>query len=364
MDESSAQVARGSDAELISAFTSGDAAAFDVLAERHAAAARNLAGLLAADPAEVEEIVSATFSRVRDVLGNGHGPRAALRPYLFTAVRWAAHRHRAGQSGTTTPASAGAEAAEPLFTDPAIADLVRSPLNQAFMSLPEVWRAVLWHSSIEQASPALTAEVLGLDREGLASLAAEASAGLRQAYLTRQPSGVADDLSDPGPALRRCVAPVFLGVAAAAYLSAAEVKIGGLRWFRPAAGQSGPRRRPRHWLAAASVLVVAMAGTGLALTLAAASPQRAAAQQPVAAPAAPSSQAPGSPRPAPGRPARRSSGPSRASRGGSRATPSPTRRPAPSPSPRPSGPSPSPTSPSPSPSPTPGHHRHHHPPAT
>jgi DNA-directed RNA polymerase specialized sigma24 family protein len=373
MDESSAQLAQASDAELIAASASGDPAAFDVLRERHAAAAENLASLLAVDPAAVQEIVSETFSRARDVLRSGHGPRAALRPYLFTAVRWAAHRHRAGQSGQSTLPLAEADAQEPLFTAPDIADLVRSPLNQAFMSLPELWRAVLWHSAVEQASPALTAEVLGLDGQGLAELAAEASAGLRQAYQSQHLSGGAGDLPDPGPALRRFVAPIFLGSAAAGYLSAAEMKIGGLRWVRPGADGSARKRRPRHLLAAGSALLVAVAGTGLALALAAAAaPQRAAAQQPAAAPAVPSSQAPGSPPPAPGPPARPRSSPARSSGSGSRATPPRTGRPAPAPSPAPSphpsapSPAPSPTFPSPSPPPTPppGHHRHHHPPAT
>jgi len=405
MDESSAQAPAGSDAELITAIASGDSAAYDILRARHAAAARDLAGLLSADPAEVGEIISETFTRLRDVLADGGGPRVALRPYLFTAVRRTARRRGAGQPETSTPPADG-DFSDPLFTDPAIADLVRSPLHQAFGSLAELWRAALWLIAIEQADPSQAAEVLGLDWDGAAGLSAEALEGLRQAYLTQRLSGVtrdecrtalgalaagpggaaepemrqhlpgcsdcqavADDLTDLVQSLRRVVAPVYLGAAAAAYLALAELRIGGLRSIRRDPDRGG-RGRSRQVLTVGGVLLVAFAGTGLALTLTAAAspPEHAAVVRPAVARGSPSSPAPGSPAsgpsspagPAPGQASPLSTATSSPPAAPS-SQPSPTPQPTlPSPSPQPTGPVPTPTPPAPTPTPTPPHH--HHPP--
>jgi DNA-directed RNA polymerase specialized sigma24 family protein len=429
MDESSAQAPPGSDAELITAIASGDSAAYDMLRARHAAAACDLAGLLSADPAVVAEIVSETFKELRDVLRDGGGPRVALRPYLFTAVRWTAYRRGAGQPETSTPPADG-DFSEPLF-DPAIADLVRSPLRQAFGSLPESWRAALWHVVIEQAGPAQTGEVLGLDWDQVAALTTEALEGLREAYLTQQLSGVtrddcraalqslgpapdgtapdgtapdgaaepeglqhllgctdcravADDLADLGESLRRLVAPVFLGPAAAAYLALAELRIGGLRSIRRDPHRGG-RARSRQVLTVGGGLLVVFAGTGLALTLTAAAspPQHVAAVKPAAAAHLPSSPPPGSTVPGggPGSPVASPSeqaNPPGAVTNGAAPQPSPTAPPSsqPSPTPQPTLPSPTPQPtvtlpvppptppplppppPTPTPSPTPPHHHH------
>ena len=74
MDESPSLPALIGDAELIGAITSGDAAAHATLRERHEAAARSLARQLVKDPAEADEVVSETFTRLRDVIRRGGGP--------------------------------------------------------------------------------------------------------------------------------------------------------------------------------------------------------------------------------------------------------------------------------------------------
>ena len=417
MDESSAQAPPGSDAELITAIASGDAAAFDLLRARYGAAAHDLAGLLSADPAEVAEIISETFTRLRDVLRDGGGPRVALRPYLFTAVRWTAYRRGAGQPDTGQPPADG-DFSEQLFTDPAIAGLVRSPLHQAFGSLPELWRAALWHFVIEQVDPVQAAEVLGLNWDEAAGLVAGALEGLRQAYLTQrlsevtrddcraalqalgtapggapdgapEPEGpqhlpgctdcqaVADDLADLGQSLRRVVAPVFLGAAAAAYLALAELRIGGLRSILRDPGRS---RRGRSWqvLTVGGGLLLAFAGTGLALmlTAAASSPQHVAAVKPAAAAHVPSSPAAGSPLPGGGLSSptappswAQANQPAAADATPSPSLPSSSPSPQPSPAPQPTLPSPTPQptvpvpppTPPPTPAPTPTPPRHHHP---
>lgn len=396
MDESAAQAVSRSDAQLITAAAAGDTAAYDVLSERHAAAARSLAGLLSADPAEAEAITTDAFTRLRYELRVGSGPLAALRPHLFLAVRWAAYRRlrpEEAQAAGGRDADTGPDSQEPLFVAPAVRDLVWSPLNRAFLSRPERSRAVLWHLDVEQIGPAQTAAILGLTQEGVFEFAGDARAGLRQSYLSQYVAGTprehcasamaalgtrADgqltglgepavaqhlgdcpdcqaavgELSDLGQSLGRVIAPIYLGTAAAAYLQAS---LGGLHWTRerPRVTRSAPRSR--RTLAVACGLLAAGAATGLALMLTAtAGPgQHTAAQDQPAAAARPSSQ-PGSV-------------PTGSLPAGSVPSASPT-----APSPGPASPSPSPVATSPSPQPTvplpsptpPRHHHHHHPPFT
>ena len=54
---------------------------------------------------------------------------------------------------------------------------------QAFLSLPERWRAVLWHTEIEEISPAEVAPLFGLSLTGVTAVRRSARDGLRQAYL-------------------------------------------------------------------------------------------------------------------------------------------------------------------------------------
>jgi DNA-directed RNA polymerase specialized sigma24 family protein len=278
-ESSSPPVPRG-DAELIGAIASGDEAAYATLRERHEAAARSLARQFVQDPAEADEVVSETFTRLHAVLRRGSGPEAAVRPYLLTAVRRVAdERSGGGSEGTAAgerPGQRGDAAAgrpespglgEPLPGDPAASEPESEPLARAFLSLPERWRAVLWHTEIEQADPGQAAAWLGLTADGLAELGEQARAGLSRAYLKLYLAGltredcrsaagkldlhligaarghnegkvqrhlracracraVAVELAGLGRSLRGAVAPVFLGPAAAAYLAAAKAAPG------------------------------------------------------------------------------------------------------------------------------------------
>lgn len=85
-----------SDADLIKASRTGDAAAYDSLFRRHVAAAHGLARQLVRNRAEADDVVAEIFAKILDLLHRGGGPDDAFRPYLLTAVRCAAHdRHRA-----------------------------------------------------------------------------------------------------------------------------------------------------------------------------------------------------------------------------------------------------------------------------
>jgi hypothetical protein len=71
-------------------------------------------------PAEVEQVITETFTRLHAVLREGGGPGAAVRPYLLTAVRRVAGERSGGQ-GAEAAAGRGVTASlgEPLFSDPA-----------------------------------------------------------------------------------------------------------------------------------------------------------------------------------------------------------------------------------------------------
>ena len=175
--------AGSSDAELISAVRSGNADAYGILYERHAGAARRVARQVTPSPADVDDVVSETFTRVLAAIRRGSGPAEAFRPYLVTAARRVALDHLRGQR-TQVPTD-DAELPDPgePFVDPAEASLERALVARAYTSLPERWSAVLWHTEIEQARPAEVALILGISPNSVAALRYRAREGLRQAYL-------------------------------------------------------------------------------------------------------------------------------------------------------------------------------------
>jgi DNA-directed RNA polymerase specialized sigma24 family protein len=431
MGESSSQAVPRSDVELIAAVGSGDASAYVTLQQRHTPAARILARQLVASPDEAEEVLSETFTRLHDVLRRGDGPVESLRPYLLTAVRRVALERRSGEH--PGPAAGQAEIpnlGEPLFTDPAAAELESAPLARAYASLPQRLRAAAWHIVIERTDPAEAATILGLTEAGVAEFPEQLRATLSQAYLElylsslaredckaeagqlglhldgatrgldertvqrhlrgcRECRAVAIELTGLDRSLRRTVAPIFLGPAAVAYLSAVGAKaaptgpaIGGLPWMREAPRwiQEAPRRmreaprrmrqapRQQQAIAGGVLMLAAFAIAGLSLTLAANTAPLHRADRPLAAAFAPPSPVatvpPSSPVPAPTWPAPTRPAPTAAPVRSARPT-----RPAPasSSSPAPTSPaptSPAPTSPAPTPRPTatpPPHHHHRHP---
>ncbi len=172
-----------SDAELITRARAGDADAFGTLYERHAASAGRLARQLTGSQADADDVVAETFARVLSAMRNGNGPVEVFRPYLLTALRRVAVDQARGQRRVIpTEEDQLPDPGEP-FTDPVITDLDRSLVARAFRSLPERWSAVLWHTEIEEETPAEVAAVLGMSANSVAALRYRAREGLRQAYL-------------------------------------------------------------------------------------------------------------------------------------------------------------------------------------
>ncbi|MEU5859839.1 sigma-70 family RNA polymerase sigma factor [Nonomuraea sp. NPDC047529] len=172
-----------SDADLLKEVRAGDATAYGRLYERHVAAARALARQLVRGESEVEDVVAESFTKILDLVGRGGGPESGFRTYLLTVVRRTVYdRGRVESRQVTTGEIERYDPGVP-FADPALVGLERSMISRAFLSLPERWRAVLWHTEVEKCKPAEVAPLLGLSANGVAALAYRAREGLRQAYL-------------------------------------------------------------------------------------------------------------------------------------------------------------------------------------
>jgi RNA polymerase sigma factor (sigma-70 family) len=172
-----------SDAALIAAVRGGDIAAYGELYDRHLVAARRVAAAIAADQAEREDLIAEGFTRVLRILRSGEGPDEDFRPYLLTTIRNTMISWRRRDSAVSLVAEVpdvlpGAGSDEP------VGDRMHANVAaEAFASLPERWRAVLWRTEIVGESPARIAEDLGMTPNGVAALAYRAREGLRQAYL-------------------------------------------------------------------------------------------------------------------------------------------------------------------------------------
>jgi RNA polymerase sigma factor (sigma-70 family) len=255
-----------SDAELIADVRAGKIASYGTLYERHSGAAHNLARQLARSSSEADDLVSEAFAKVLDTLRGGKGPDTAFRAYLLTALRHTAYDRTRKErrvdlnEDMTDVGGAVGEALTVPFSDTAVAGLERTMAAKAFARLPERWQAVLWHTEIEQQSPAEVAPLLGLTANGVSALAYRAREGLRQAYLQvhlqenaeercracaerlgawtrdglskRERSqveshldeceacrGLAAELADVNGGLRAIIAPIVLGGAALGYLA-------------------------------------------------------------------------------------------------------------------------------------------------
>jgi RNA polymerase sigma factor (sigma-70 family) len=167
---------------LIGAVRRGDSEAYGVLYERHLHAAKRTASCLSGTAAEREDLVADAFTRVLRVLRDGGGPTEEFRAYLLVTLRNAAISGSRGAHvslyadvpETYLPRAGG---------DPVVHQWDADAAASAFASLPERWRTVLWHTEVEDESPAEVAPLLGLRPNGVAALAYRAREGLRQAYL-------------------------------------------------------------------------------------------------------------------------------------------------------------------------------------
>ncbi|WP_333771671.1 RNA polymerase sigma factor, partial [Streptomyces sp. IBSBF 2435] len=184
-----------SDEELVDQVRAGRDGAYGEIYRRHAEAVRRYARTCCRDAHTAEDLTGEVFARTLQAIRGGSGPQSAVRAYLLTTVRrvaasWGSTARREQlvedfAAFAVTAAGAGAEAATsaPAADVRAMAQAEQSLAIQAFRTLPERWQTVLWHTTVEEESPAAVAPLLGLTANATAVLAHRAREGLRQAYL-------------------------------------------------------------------------------------------------------------------------------------------------------------------------------------
>ncbi|QSB05922.1 sigma-70 family RNA polymerase sigma factor [Natronoglycomyces albus] len=278
-----------SDPELIAATRAGDTTAYAALYERHVHAARRLARALTPDAALADDLVSETFAKLLTVLRDGKGPDLGFRPYLLRSLRNTFYdRIRRDKRIEYTDDLSAHEVGQPQ-PDPAIEGQDRRYAASAYSKLPERWQMVLWHTEVEEDSPADVASLLGMTANGVSALAYRARERLRQLYLqehiadapspqcgwtvdrlgarvrgslaARDVSKVdhhLDDcaackvlfmeLTEVNSGLRGVLAPVILGAAAPAYLAGASAKTAGIAFAGFFAAIWEPFRVVANWV--------------------------------------------------------------------------------------------------------------------
>ncbi|MET9465047.1 sigma-70 family RNA polymerase sigma factor [Streptomyces sp. NPDC006544] len=190
-----------SDGDLIARMRGGDDGAYEELFRRHAGAVRRYARSCCRDGHTADDLTAEVFARTLQAVRGGAGPDQSVRAYLMTTVRrvaaaWAKTTRRehlvedfalfaeqASGAGDGGGGLAGDDTLELGADVRAMHEAEQSLAMQAFRSLPERWQAVLWHTTVEEASPSSIAPLFGLSANATAVLAGRAREGLKQAYL-------------------------------------------------------------------------------------------------------------------------------------------------------------------------------------
>jgi RNA polymerase sigma factor (sigma-70 family) len=289
--------------------------AFGELYRRHAEAAWRVALAVTGNRDDASDAVAEAFSRVlRAIPARRLEQAGRFRPYLLSATRNAGVDilRRKGRLTLSDP-TIGPEPAAPTPGpwEELEAGEDAGMVGTAFRSLPERWRSVLWLTEVEGIPAREAGELLGLSANGVAQLAVRARAGLRQRYLqahlradaisegcrpavsllgayvagalsTRETARVARhlaacsacrarvaELEDLGPALRRILIPLPVGLAEVAR---AHFGLGATGMGTPHAstalsrvlriGQSAHRPLAS---ASAGMLAIGLAGAALAI---------------------------------------------------------------------------------------------------
>jgi RNA polymerase sigma factor (sigma-70 family) len=153
-----------SDDVLIDRVRRGDTSAFAALWERHVASARTAARAISPrlDP---DDLVSETF--------------AAIRPYMFTAIRntaasWGGRPRDVQLEEIEDVADPGAEDIGDAFAR-------RTLVIDALRTLPPRWQSLLWSLEVEGMKPREVATVMGVSPNAVSALRRRARAGLRRA---------------------------------------------------------------------------------------------------------------------------------------------------------------------------------------
>ena len=170
------------DQTLLVRLRAGDDSAFGQLFSRHADAVRRFAMQQVRDAAEADDLTAEAFFRVLQAVRRGNGPTDHVRTYLLTVARRVSWEWSARRRDVPVEDAELDRRVEP-YTDNSSRLAESTLISQAFSSLPERWRTVLWQVEVEGERPAVVAPNFGLSANATAALARRARDGLRAAYL-------------------------------------------------------------------------------------------------------------------------------------------------------------------------------------
>ncbi len=173
------------DNELLALARTGDREAYSELYRRYSASGQRFATSLTGDPARAADLVSEAFIKIMSLLDDGRGPDSNFNSYLLTAIRnvmiddLRRHRREELVDDVTTYKPGEEEVVEDYAESLAEATVV----NQAFASLPQRWRDVLWYTEVLDEPLETVAARFGIKRNAVGVLSWRAREGFRQAYL-------------------------------------------------------------------------------------------------------------------------------------------------------------------------------------
>lgn len=175
------------DAVLAAAAATGSRPAFEALYRRHAEAAWRTASAVASNPEDAADAVSDAFTRVLAALDAGRlNDGTRFRPYLLAAARNAAvdfHRRGGRSRPTDRLEDYDIPATGATGTERVDQHQDASFVANAFRSLPERWRSVLWLVEVERVPPREAAAILGLSANNVSQLVLRAKVGLRERFV-------------------------------------------------------------------------------------------------------------------------------------------------------------------------------------
>lgn len=170
------------DADLINLVHQGHKPAAGVLFARYRYAAERLARHLGMG-FEANDVVAYSFEKINALMTRGLGPTRAFRAYLMTTIRHESGR-RAKARRRVVPTSDDRDLDTTVALGGGHIDAFEATtVRQAFESLPQRWRSVLWALDVEGLSPRSVGVLNHMKPNAVSALAYRARGALRESYL-------------------------------------------------------------------------------------------------------------------------------------------------------------------------------------
>lgn len=207
--DSTRELEYADDGALLSLARQGSEPAIAALFVRYRQSAEHYARYLGMK-SDAPDVVSETFAQIIDLIRRGKGPEKAFRAYLLTSVRHECGRRAKARLKVVTTGETDDLDQVVEFGNGELNVFERGVVRDAYASLPERWRAVLWELDVEGRTPQEVAERQGMKSNAVSALAYRARAGLRESYLQQHVGRGTDSLCEP---TRASMAAVVRGTA-------------------------------------------------------------------------------------------------------------------------------------------------------